>query len=152
MAWTLQSDWCRRFPVDRTNPGLRLGLPPVLFLSAWGTSEKHHQRTQMSDRSFHRPVTLYRVRSKERTLWDRGLCPLFGGCPLLWGCPFFASKPYSVHACSNCILVILWDFMLQDAWVIIQVLLWCFIKQVLKINKCTILYVWRITGKSIHWV
>ena len=27
--------------------------------------------------------------------------------------PFFTSKPYSV--CVKCILVILWDFMLQDA-------------------------------------
>ena len=30
----------------------------------------------------------YNKTSKERTLWDRGLCPLFGGCPLLRSCPF----------------------------------------------------------------
>ena len=57
--------------------------------------------------------TIYSKTSEERTLWDRGLCPLFGGCPPLGGCPFFTSKPYSV--CLKCILVILWDFMLQDA-------------------------------------
>ena len=38
----------------------------------------------------------YSKTSEERTLWDRGLCPLFRGCPPLGGCPFFTSKPYSV--------------------------------------------------------
>ena len=33
---------------------------------------------------------VYSKTSEERTSWDRGLCPLFGGCP------FFTSKPYSV--------------------------------------------------------
>ena len=28
----------------------------------------------------------YSQTSKERTLWDSGLCPLFRGCPLLGGC------------------------------------------------------------------
>ena len=73
---------------------------------------------------------LYNKTSEERTLWDRGLCPLFGGCPPLGGCPFFTSKPYSV--CLKCILVILWDFMLQDACKF-----YCddLYKQVLQINK-----------------
>ena len=37
----------------------------------------------------------YSKTSEESTLWDHGLCRLFGGCPL-GGCPFFTSKPYSV--------------------------------------------------------
>ena len=40
--------------------------------------------------------SIYSKTSEERTLWDRGLCPLFGGCPLLGGCPIFTSKPYSL--------------------------------------------------------
>ena len=64
------------------------------------------QKTLRADFRLLSPYLLYSETSEERTLWDRGLCPLFGGCPLLGGCPFFTSKPYSV--CLKCILVILW--------------------------------------------
>ena len=64
------------------------------------------QKTLRADVRLLSPYLLYSKTSEERTLWDRGLCPLFGGCPLLGGCPFFTSKPYS--ACLKCILVILW--------------------------------------------
>ena len=58
------------------------------------------QKTLRADVRLLSPYLLYSKSSEERTLWDRGLCPLFGGCP------FFTSKPYSV--CLKCFLVILW--------------------------------------------
>ena len=35
-------------------------------------------------------VAYYSRTSEERTLWDGGLCPLFGGFALLGGCLIFA--------------------------------------------------------------
>ena len=31
----------------------------------------------------------YSQASKQRTLWERAFCPLFGGCPYLGGLPLF---------------------------------------------------------------
>ena len=36
---------------------------------------------------------VYSRTSEQRTLWDRGLCPLFGGCPLFRGCLMFTLYP-----------------------------------------------------------
>ena len=81
----------------------------------------------------------YSKTSEERTLWDCGLCPLFGGCPLLGGCPFFYFKPSSVS---------IWDIF---GGLYATGCLYCddLYKQVLHI-RAIILYVWEITGKSIE--
>jgi len=39
---------------------------------------------------------LYSRTSEQRTLWDRGFCPLFRGCPLLGDRLIFAFYPHSM--------------------------------------------------------
>ena len=50
------------------------------------------------DLQIHTLIAHYSQTSEEGTLWDRSLCPLFGGCPFLGGWSLFSVLSHNMNS------------------------------------------------------
>jgi len=105
---------CSNHGHRRQNWSLRATQCPL-----WLTRDEHlsQRDRKLVSKETGMHETNYSRTSEQRTLWDRGFCPLFRGCPLLGDRLIFAFYPHSMW--FKCLQFILFDLILIILYMII---------------------------------